>query len=198
MADKKGPDDDEAAPAAPKSGGKGKTIALIAIGALALVGVSIAGTVFLTHGNSGGDEEVAADEADADTAKTDKKSKKAKKGKKDKGAKEEKKAAGVSYLPLEPPFVVNFQKPQEARFLQISMEVMTKEAGTIEDVKKHMPAIRNSIVLLLSSQTQEALATPEGKETLRAAALAEIQKILQEFAGKPAVEAVYFTGFVMQ
>jgi flagellar FliL protein len=61
-----------------------------------------------------------------------------------------------------------------------------------------MPAIRNSLVLLLSSQNYKTLSTLEGKEQIRSAALTVIQKILQERTGKPSVEAVYFTGFVMQ
>jgi flagellar FliL protein len=189
-------DAEGAAAAAPKSG-KGKTIALMAIGALALVGVSVGATLLLAGGSSGGDEAEAEEEPAADTeAKPEKKGKKSKKGKK--GKEEETKPVQITYLALDPPFVVNFQGAQEARFLQVAMEVMARDPLPIEDVKKHMPAIRNSMVFLLSSQTQEALASAEGKEQLRAEALARIQKILQEYTGKPGVEAVYFTGFVMQ
>ena len=38
----------------------------------------------------------------------------------------------------------------------------------------------------------------EGKEKLRADALAEIQKVMKAETGKPGVESVFFTSFVMQ
>lgn len=200
MAEKdKGSDKDEGAEGEAKAGGgsKMKNMLLLGVGAALLIGVSVGTTMFLSGGSSHGDtEEATADEsADVDTKKTEKKGKKGKKDK-EKGKKEE--PVTTTYLPLDPPFVVNFESTQEARFLQVSMEVMAHDPLVIEDVKKHMPAIRNSLVLLLSSQNQKTLITLEGKEKVRATALAAIQKILQEQTGKPGVEAVYFTGFVMQ
>lgn len=202
MADKKQADEDEESKPA-KSASKlppMKTLLMLVGGALLLAGVSIAATVYLVGGKGDTDDEGTV--AEADTAKGDKADKKSakkdKKGKKGKKDGKDEKTATVLYLPLDPPFVVNFQNPQEARFLQVSMEVMARDPLVIEDVKRHMPAIRNSVVMLLSSQTQQVVATPDGKEKIRTEALAAVQKILQEYNGKPGVEQVYFTGFVMQ
>ena len=104
----------------------------------------------------------------------------------------------VVYQALEPPFVVNFQDQSQVRFLQIAMEVSTRDPLVIAAVKTHMPVIRNNLVLLLSNQAYAGMSTREGKEKLRTDALAEIQKILTEQTGKPGVDAVYFTSFVMQ
>jgi flagellar FliL protein len=202
MADKNEADDgDESAPA--KSASKlppMKTLLMIAGGVLLVVGITIGATLWLAGGKeNAGDEEVVAEADAAKNDKADKKSsKKDKKGKKSKKDGKEEKSTAVVYLPLDPPFVVNFQNPLEARFLQVSMEVMARDPLVVEDVKKHMPAIRNSLVMLLSSQTQQAVATPDGKEKIRTEALAAVQKILQEHTGKPGIEQVYFTGFVMQ
>jgi flagellar basal body-associated protein FliL len=203
MADKdKGSDKEERAEGEAKAAGssKMKNMLLLGAGAALLIGVSVGTTMLLSGGGSHGDtEEATADEsADTDTKKTDKKGKKEKKGKKDKEKGKKDEPVLTTYLPLDPPFVVNFESTQETRFLQVSMEVMAHDPQAIEDAKKHMPAIRNSLVLLLSSQNQKTLITLEGKEKVRAEALAAIQKILQEQTGKPGVEAVYFTGFVMQ
>jgi flagellar FliL protein len=102
------------------------------------------------------------------------------------------------YVPLDPPFVVNFEGDGRVRFLQITAEAMTRHQEVVELVQKHMPVIRNNLVLLFSSQTYENLSTLDGKENLRAAALEELQKILEEETGEPGVEALYFTSFVMQ
>ena len=102
------------------------------------------------------------------------------------------------YIPIDPAFVVNFASQGKARFLQITVEVMTREAEVPDLVKLHMPAIRNNLVLLFSAQTFDNVSTLEGKEALREEALEVIQSILEEETGDVGVEAVYFTSFVMQ
>jgi len=72
------------------------------------------------------------------------------------------------------------------------------EAEAAKAVEEHMPVIRNSLVMLFSGQKYEDVATREGKERLRQQTLAEIRKVLEERTGKPGIEDVYFTAFVMQ
>lgn len=108
-------------------------------------------------------------------------------------------AVGTSnYMALDPAFVVNLEDPDDARYLQVEIQVMTRESVALDLVKAHMPRIRNSLILLFGQQKTSDLATREGKEKLQAAALAEIQKVMQVETGKPVVEAAYFTSFVMQ
>jgi flagellar FliL protein len=106
--------------------------------------------------------------------------------------------APAIYVPLDPAFVVNFAGGGKARFLQVTVEVMTRRKEVEEQVKNHMPVIRNNLVLLFSSQTYDSVSTLEGKEALRNEALDVIQKILEDETGDPGIEAVYFTSFVMQ
>lgn len=213
MADKdvrKGKDeaDEEGGEAATPAKSGVKNMLLLAAGAILLVTLSVGGTLLVAKPHA--DPEAVDETADATDAPApdpaadkkaakEKKKKKGKKGQeKDKGKEGEKEAGAVTYLALDPPFVVNIAEANNMRFLQVSMEVMAKDPAVVEDVKKHMPAIRNSLVLLLSSQGYPTLNSQEGKEKIRVNSLAEIQKILQEHTGKPGVEAVYFTGFVMQ
>jgi flagellar FliL protein len=114
------------------------------------------------------------------------------------GEEEEKVIAPAMYIPLDPAFVVNFAEGSKARFLQVTVEVMTRNPQVEEHIRTHMPVIRNNLVLLFSSQTYEGVSTLEGKEVLREEALTVIQKILEEETGDPGIEAVYFTSFVMQ
>lgn len=105
------------------------------------------------------------------------------------------------YFSLDPAFVVNFQDQEQrgrARFLQVTIDAMTRDEAVLDAIKTHMPVIRNNLVLLLSRQSYEALVPHEGKEKLRSEALAEIQTVLMQEIGEPGVEAVYFTSFVMQ
>lgn len=107
-------------------------------------------------------------------------------------------AGEAVYFSLDPPFIVNFTGKSRARFLQVSIEGLTRDATVKEDITKHFPQVRNNLVLLLSGQTYEELNTQEGKATLRKQVLKEVQKVLEAETGKEGVEDVYFTSFVMQ
>jgi flagellar FliL protein len=103
------------------------------------------------------------------------------------------------YVPLDPPFVANFQGDQQVRFLQITAQLMTHDPKTVEALKASDPIIRNDLLLLFSNQKASDLGTNEGKEKLRASALEAVRKVLAANGGKPEkVDAVLFTTFVMQ
>jgi flagellar FliL protein len=103
------------------------------------------------------------------------------------------------YVALDPPFVSNFEGDQQVRFLQVTAQIMTHDPKTVEALKAADPIIRNDLLLLFSNQKATDLASNDGKERLRAAALAAVRKVLAENDGKPEkVDAVLFTTFVMQ
>jgi flagellar FliL protein len=103
------------------------------------------------------------------------------------------------YVALDPPFVSNFEGDQQVRFLQVTAQIMTHDPKTVEALKAEDPIIRNDLLLLFSNQKATDLATNDGKERLRAAALIAVRKVLAENDGKPEkVDAVLFTSFVMQ
>ncbi len=102
------------------------------------------------------------------------------------------------YHPLEPPFVVNFNDDSDVRFMQVTLQIATRDPAVIDQVKEHAPAIRNNLVMLFSNQEPAVLNTREGKEMLRTQTLEEVRKVLEEQTGEGGVENVYFTSFVMQ
>ncbi|HSW14071.1 MAG TPA: flagellar basal body-associated FliL family protein [Solimonas sp.] len=106
--------------------------------------------------------------------------------------------APAQYLALDPAFVVNLDDATASRYLQAEIQVMARDNAALEAVKLHHPRIRNALLLLFGQLKPAELENRAGKEKLQAAVLAEIQKILKDETGKPGVEAVYFTSFVMQ
>jgi flagellar FliL protein len=103
------------------------------------------------------------------------------------------------FLGLDPPFVVNFDSGQAVRFLQITVQLETRDPATIELLKTNDPIVRNDLLLLFGTQTYVQLSTREGKEALRNEALEGVRKVLAAAGGHPEhLEAVYFTSFVMQ
>lgn len=190
-----------AAAAAPPPKSK-KMLIIIVAAVVALAAAGGGAYMFLGHkADESAESEDSGDEAAADEeeAKPAKKSKKGdKKGKK--GKKDEPKAAAI-YVKLDPPFVVNFEAQGVMRFLQVTVEVLTRDPHVAEMVKANDPRIRNDLLMLFGGMSATDLRTNEGKEKLRAEALAVVAKIVAEEsdaeAGKK-VEQLFFTSFVMQ
>lgn len=128
-------------------------------------------------------------------------------------------AAPAIYYPLKPNFTVNFDVNGRQRFLQTELTLMYRDPDVVKTLELHMPAVRNGLVMLLSSQIFDELQTVEGKEKLRAAALKTVQEIIakeesataekgkekddkkdkdKEKKPQPNIEQVLFTQFVMQ
>ncbi|MET3651719.1 flagellar basal body-associated FliL family protein [Dyella japonica] len=102
------------------------------------------------------------------------------------------------YLTMDPPFVVNFKDDQSMRFLQVGVSLMSHDAAALAAAKEADPVIRNALVMLFSSQDYSILSDAAGKQKLQAQALDAVRKILEKRLGRPGVEALYFTSFVMQ
>lgn len=103
------------------------------------------------------------------------------------------------YYKFDPAFVVNFGGPGNARYLQVTLEAMSRDPKIIEEIKVVEPAIRNDLMMLFSSQQYEDLLTQDGKEKLRQSTLETVRKALvAEGAPPEAVERVYFTSLVIQ
>ena len=178
--------DVEAVEPVKKSGGL-KWIILGVVGLLLLVGATLGALYFA--GLIGGSGEATVVEGTAADAKAGS------------AAKSASKAAPKSpqlYLPMDPPFVVNFDAAAGVRFMQITLQVAARDPLIMDRVKEHTPAIRNGLVMLYSSQDPVALNTRAGKEALLKESLDEINRVLKEQTGSAGVENVYFTSFVMQ
>lgn len=157
------------------SGGMKKVI--IAVVAVLLLG-GIAGGAYFMFGGSGEPDTAAADDAGSPPAP-------------------EEPETDPIYLPLSPAFVVNFEQGGRTRYLQIELQTMSYDQGVIDKVEANMPAVRNGLILLFSDQDYAALNTVEGKENLRKQVLDAINTVIRA-KGRPRVDDVFFTGFVMQ
>lgn len=104
----------------------------------------------------------------------------------------------VLYLALDPAFVVNFHNPQAASYLQVGVTLMAHDSSAIQAAKDADPVVRNALVLLFSSQSYDELSTTVGKQKLREDALHAVQKVVEGRLGRPGIDALYFTSFVMQ
>ena len=107
--------------------------------------------------------------------------------------------APAQYFALEPAFVVNLNGSIDGpRYLQVEVQLMTRDPAALEAIKTHAPAIRARLLMLFAQQDATSLMSREGKERLQNAALGEVKALLVAETGKPAAESLLFTSFVTQ
>lgn len=115
------------------------------------------------------------------------------------GEGEDKPPAAI-YLPLKPPFVVNYGGAGRLRYIKTEMSVRVANIDTGNAVRVHMPFIRNNMVMLFSSQTNETVSSQEGREKIRMDALEKIRDVLEAENQTPRedVVEVFFNSFIVQ
>jgi len=94
---------------------------------------------------------------------------------------------GVNYIAIKPPLVVNYGGPGRVKYIKAELSLRTEDAHNAEEVTHHMPLIRDTLIMLISSVTDEQMASGEGKEKMRLEALAKINEALEKIS-HPATE----------
>lgn len=184
MAEKEKKEDAKAA-AAPAPAGGNKKLMIIVIVLLVLVLAAIGGLgAYLFLGQKHAAEATAsgAHGAAAEHAEEPKK--------------KEKKEGPPIFEKVEP-FVVNLSGGPTAPMLQLEMQAELVDEHAKTNFKAYMPKIRSAVILLLSSKTEEEVASAEGKVKLRA----QIKRIMNESmdaAQEEPVDSVLFTSFIIQ
>src|SRR3981081_1745072 len=105
-------------------------------------------------------------------------------GKKQEAAKAKEPLAPPLYVAMDPPFVVNFDGEQLVRFLQITVQVMTRDPATVEVLKTNDPVVRNDLLMLFANQKYDLVASRAGKEKLRSDALTAIRHVVESAGAK--------------
>lgn len=100
------------------------------------------------------------------------------------------------YLKFEEPFIVNLA--DSGRLMQVGVEVMARDQVALDAVSRHMPAVRNSLLMLFSSQTMDEINSKSGKETMREMALAAVRGVARGQGEEDLVEDLFFTALVVQ
>ncbi|HCS27718.1 MAG TPA: hypothetical protein DIW43_09705 [Spongiibacteraceae bacterium] len=160
-----------------------KTILIIVAAQTVLIAATVAGTWMLFLNTQSGAAAVAEGEAESiDSA----------------GEPSKKDLKDPVYMSLEPAFVVNLQDGNSLRFLQVQVDLMSRDAADFEKVEKYGVRVRNDLLMLFGSVTRDDLMLPNGTTDLQKSALDTVNNVLKQESGKGSVEAVYFSKFVMQ
>lgn len=176
-----------------KKGGK-KTIILVVVGILLLNGIGLGAWMFLS---GSGDDSKSSDSAEQN----------------------EPVLAPLHYLSLVPEFIVNFGPDSKVRYLQVDLQIATRDEAALATVNTYRPVIRNDVLVLLSSVQFDDLKDRAGKEVLQKKLLKAVNKVVLSAShvapvdgaekdardgepanddGKDPIENIYFTSFIMQ
>ncbi|EEO13916.1 flagellar basal body-associated protein FliL [Vibrio cholerae] len=104
----------------------------------------------------------------------------------------------VSYVNIAQPFVFNVTGDAKDRLVQIKVQLMVRGSENENLARYHSPLVESSLLATFASATVEQLRTPNGRIELRDKATDDIKAALNQAVGKPVIEKVLFTDFVMQ
>ncbi|RZI84439.1 MAG: flagellar basal body rod protein [Rubrivivax sp.] len=172
-----------AAPAegeAPKKGPKKLIIIIAAVALLVVLGGG--GAAFFLMKKKAAD--AAAAEADGEVAEETHGKEAPKPGKHGK----DEHAVPPSFVPLDP-FIVNLADRDVEHFAQIGLTLQVDDPKVAEELKTYMPAIRNSVLMILSHKTSEQLLSQEGKEQLATEIRRESARAMGYEVAEPETEA---------
>lgn len=95
-------------------------------------------------------------------------------------------------------FTVNLQPDPDEKFLQLEISLQVANPEQAELLKVQMPAVRNRMLLLLTSKKATDISTVEGKKLLSDEIVAEMNRPFSKEAKPQEISGVFFTSFVIQ
>ena len=176
---KKRSEDEE--PSEGSSGGKRKLILLI-VGAILLLGIGIGAGFFV--GNMTADEPDSAESAEVDEEEEDS----------DRKKKDDRHNIYITVGKL----LAAVEHNGSTRYIQAEVDLVGYEKSVMDDAQHNVPALRNRLLLLFSSQNFDDVRTIAGRERLRVESLKAVNDVLELGPKGDRVEDVYFTAFVIQ
>jgi flagellar FliL protein len=103
-----------------------------------------------------------------------------------------------AYVSLGDPMVLNLSGTKRLTFLQISADVLISDADAEETIKIHVPAIRHSLIMLLSEQKASDIKSPDKREEIRQQATAQVQSLMVALSGSTEVSDILFSSILVQ
>lgn len=154
-------------------GGSKKKLIIIIVAAVLLLGGGAGAFFFLMGGDDATQDDIVLKEADPVSLQ-------------------------AIYVTLPQPFVFNVTGDSQQRLVQVKVQLMVRGDGNETLAKQNLPLVEHSLLTTFGAATVEQLRTPQGQLEVRKQAVNTVQAAMEKVTGKPVVERVLFTGFVMQ
>ena len=116
-----------------------------------------------------------------------------------KAAEDEAEASATSaYVSLGDPMVLNLSGSRRLTFLQLSADVLVSDSDAEATIKTHVPAIRHSLIMLLSEQKAGDIKSPARREEIRQQATSQVQALIADLSGSQEVSEILFSSILVQ
>ena len=106
--------------------------------------------------------------------------------------------ATSAYVSLGDPMVLNLSGSKRLTFLQISADVLITDESAESTIKTHVPAIRHSLIMLLSEQKAGDIKSPTSREEIRQQATARVKGLIADLSGSQDISDVLFSSILVQ
>ncbi len=103
-----------------------------------------------------------------------------------------------AYLSLGDPMILNLSGSKRLVFLQLSADVLIGDADAEETIKIHVPAIRHSLIMLLSEQKASDIKSPNKREEIRQLATTRVRTLIEDLSGSAEVSDLLFSSILVQ
>lgn len=104
-----------------------------------------------------------------------------------------------AYVSLGEAMVLNLRGgSKRLTFLQLSADVLVRNSDSEEIITTHIPAIRHSLIVLLSEQDARDIKSPAKREEIRKLATAQVQTLIAELSGNEDVSDILFSNILVQ
>ena len=103
-----------------------------------------------------------------------------------------------AYVSLGDALVLNLRGKKRNTFLQLSADILVRDSDSEDTIKMHIPAIRHSLIVLLSEQEARDIKSPEKREAIRKIATTQIKTLIAELSGNEDVSDVLFSSILVQ
>lgn len=104
----------------------------------------------------------------------------------------------ISYYEIKPSLVANLASG--GKYIRTDIQLMTRDESYKERLDLHGPAIRHTLLLLLSEQDGRTIKTSKGKEALRKEAMSAVNQVMNDLSGTDSQSQLelFFTTFFVQ
>jgi len=106
--------------------------------------------------------------------------------------------ATSAYVSLGDPMVLNLSGSRRLTFLQLSADVLVSDSDAEETIKTHVPAIRHSLIMLLSEQKAGDIKSPARREEIRLQATSQVQALIADLSGSEVASEILFSSILVQ
>ncbi|SAI02887.1 flagellar basal body-associated protein FliL [Bordetella ansorpii] len=101
------------------------------------------------------------------------------------------------FVPLEP-FTATVEDQESERIVRVGITLRVSDEQTRSRIEKYLPEVRSRVLMVLSAQTPQSVRTPQGKADMAKAIMQTINKPFSPIPDGQYVTDVLFTEFVVQ